>query len=132
MSELRRVVMPNEPPAGTHVTYSRQYRRCHKLNCARCCPGKPGHGPYWFAYWREDRRVHSQYLGSSMPDVGGTTRAEAGSGAEAWCGAQAWLQVRSLGRFQVTYGAAPVSAIARDTGARRHSVSNLLQVASCL
>ena len=34
--------------------------RCGKANCTRC-----PHGPYWYAYWREDGRLRSRYLGSA-------------------------------------------------------------------
>ena len=56
-----------EPPTDAHVTYSRQYRRCRKPGCAVCGPDSPGHGPYWFAYWRQDGKLHSHYLGKRAP-----------------------------------------------------------------
>src|SRR5260370_16175271 len=56
-----------EPPAGAHLTYSQQYRRCGKADCPACGPGKPGHGPYWYVYWRQDGRLHSRYLGRRAP-----------------------------------------------------------------
>ncbi|HVA92306.1 MAG TPA: BTAD domain-containing putative transcriptional regulator, partial [Chloroflexota bacterium] len=55
------------PPSTAHVTYSRQYRRCRKPGCGQCADGNPGHGPYWFAYWRENGRLFSRYLGKTMP-----------------------------------------------------------------
>ncbi|HWE64653.1 MAG TPA: BTAD domain-containing putative transcriptional regulator, partial [Chloroflexota bacterium] len=56
------------PPAGAHVTYSQQYRRCRKAGCALCRDGGKGHGPYWFAYWREDGKLRSRYLGKPAPE----------------------------------------------------------------
>ncbi len=50
-----------------HVTYSRQFRRCNKSDCSCCSLGAPGHGPYWYAYWREGRRLRSHYLGKQLP-----------------------------------------------------------------
>jgi DNA-binding SARP family transcriptional activator/tetratricopeptide (TPR) repeat protein len=51
-------------PSG--VRYRRQYRRCGKPNC-RTCAGGPGHGPYWYAIWREDGRLKSRYVGKELP-----------------------------------------------------------------
>ena len=42
------------------VGYRRQSVRCGKRGCTRC-----PHGPYWYAYWREDGRLRSRYLGSA-------------------------------------------------------------------
>ena len=35
-----------------------QLVRCGKANCTRC-----PHGPYWYAYWTEDGKRRSKYLG---------------------------------------------------------------------
>ncbi|MGH2410916.1 MAG: BTAD domain-containing putative transcriptional regulator, partial [Chloroflexota bacterium] len=89
------------PPDTAHVTYSRQYRRCRKPGCGQCTGDKSGHGPYWFAYWREDGKVRSRYLGKTMP-------AEApGVGEPAPTGAappSAGLRVRTLGGLMVWRG----------------------------
>jgi len=70
--------VPTEPPPiDAHITYSQQYRRCGKPDCPRCAAGGAGHGPYWFAYWREGGRLRSRYLGKQAP-VG----ASLGSGQE--------------------------------------------------
>jgi hypothetical protein len=37
--------------------------RCGKENCTRC-----PHGPYWYAYWNEDGKRRSRYLGK-LEDV---------------------------------------------------------------
>ena len=47
-------------PDGAKITYRREEVRCGKANCTRC-----PHGPYWYAYWREDGRLRSRYLGSA-------------------------------------------------------------------
>jgi hypothetical protein len=39
--------------------------RCGKQNCGRC-----PHGPYWYAYWREDGRRRSRYIGR-LQDITG-------------------------------------------------------------
>ena len=54
-------------PAGTKpsVTYRQQQVRCGKRGCTRC-----PHGPYWYAYWREDGRLRSRYIGKTLPEAG--------------------------------------------------------------
>ncbi len=45
------------------VTYRLQSVRCGKPGCASC-----PHGPYWYAYYREDGRLKSHYLGKVRPE----------------------------------------------------------------
>ena len=40
------------------VSLRSQMVRCGKTECSRC-----PHGPYWYAYWREDGKRRSKYLG---------------------------------------------------------------------
>jgi hypothetical protein len=47
-------------------TYRQEKVRCNKPTCTRCVDG-PGHGPYWYAYWREDGKLRKQYLGKREP-----------------------------------------------------------------
>ena len=55
-------------PGDQHITYQLQYRKCGKQTCKTCREGH-GHGPYWYAYWREDSRLKSGYIGKeSMSD----------------------------------------------------------------
>lgn len=49
------------PQAPAGVTYRQASVRCGK-DCAAC-----PHGPYWYAYWREDGRARSQYIGRDLP-----------------------------------------------------------------
>ena len=52
-------------PAGRQegkVTYRLEPVRCGKEGCTRC-----PHGPYWYAYWREDGRARSRYIGKTLP-----------------------------------------------------------------
>jgi hypothetical protein len=44
------------------VTYRQEHVRCGRDNCTRC-----PHGPYWYAYWREDGRLRSRYIGKELP-----------------------------------------------------------------
>ena len=53
-------------PTGLHITYQLQYRKCGKPSCGTCKRG-PGHGPYWYAYWREGARLRSGYIGKVCP-----------------------------------------------------------------
>lgn len=48
-------------PAAT-PSYRRQLVRCGKAGCTKC-----PHGPYWYAYWREDGRIRSRYIGKELP-----------------------------------------------------------------
>lgn len=43
------------------VRYRRQAVRCGK-HCDAC-----PHGPYWYAYWTEEGRTRSQYIGRTLP-----------------------------------------------------------------
>src|SRR5579871_334812 len=93
-------------PAGTPVSYSRQYRRCGKPGCLVCGPGKPGHGPYWYAYWREGGRARSRYLGRRAPPGVQDTQEDAVTGAGSPSAAPALaaasvpgLRVQTLGAF---------------------------------
>jgi predicted ATPase/DNA-binding SARP family transcriptional activator len=48
------------------VTYRQQYTRCGKERCRKCKEGN-GHGPYWYAYWSENGRTVSKYIGIHLP-----------------------------------------------------------------
>lgn len=54
------------PPDNQHITYQLQHRKCGKSSCSTCRKG-PGHGPYWYAYWREGTRLRSGYIGKVNP-----------------------------------------------------------------
>ncbi|HEY3993700.1 MAG TPA: DUF6788 family protein [Ktedonobacteraceae bacterium] len=49
-------------PNNQHITYQFQFRKCGKPSCSTCKSGQ-GHGPYWYAYWREGSRLKSGYVG---------------------------------------------------------------------
>jgi len=57
------------PGSGPEVKLSKQMVRCGKENCTRC-----PHGPYWYAYWTEDGKRRSRYLGKleDVPEALGT------------------------------------------------------------
>lgn len=50
------------PPGIGEVTYRQESVRCGKPTCTRC-----PHGPYWYAYWREDGKQRSRYIGKVLP-----------------------------------------------------------------
>lgn len=51
-----------------HYTYQEQFRKCNKAACNACKQG-PGHGPYWYAYWRENDMLHSRYVGKQKREI---------------------------------------------------------------
>ena len=46
-----------------HLTYQLERIRCGKANC-KCAKGAL-HGPYWYAYWSEDGKTKSMYVGKN-------------------------------------------------------------------
>lgn len=44
------------------ITFRSETVRCGKKNCSRC-----PHGPYWYAYWKENGRTRSRYIGRTLP-----------------------------------------------------------------
>ncbi len=56
-----------ELPNDQHITYQLQHRKCGKASCSTCRNGH-GHGPYWYAYWREGARLRSGYVGKVSPN----------------------------------------------------------------
>jgi DNA-binding SARP family transcriptional activator len=63
------------------VTYRQQYTRCGKQRCRKCKEGA-GHGPYWYAYWSENGRTISKYIGIHAPADLDTSKQELLSPAE--------------------------------------------------
>ncbi|QBD82143.1 hypothetical protein EPA93_41660 [Ktedonosporobacter rubrisoli] len=61
-------------PNDQHITYQLQYRKCGKASCSTCRNGQ-GHGPYWYAYWREGSRLRSGYVGKVHPSLRGAASA---------------------------------------------------------
>lgn len=49
------------------ITYRQQLTRCGKQRCRKCKEGS-GHGPYWYAYWSENGRTVSKYIGAKLPE----------------------------------------------------------------
>jgi hypothetical protein len=55
-----------EMPRDKHVTLQKQYRKCGKPSCGTCRK-TVGHGPYWYAYWRDGQKLISFYIGKVNP-----------------------------------------------------------------
>jgi hypothetical protein len=55
---------PEDGEAGLPrgLSYRQEHVRCGKDGC-RTCP----HGPYWYAYWKEDGRTRKRYIGRHLP-----------------------------------------------------------------
>ena len=54
------------PEPADRKTYRQRYITCGKPGCRTCTAG-PGHGPYWYAYWREGTKIRSAYIGKQHP-----------------------------------------------------------------
>jgi hypothetical protein len=52
-----------------HACYRQEYVRCGKATCT-ACSARAGHGPYWYAYWRQNGRLHKRYLGKERAPAG--------------------------------------------------------------
>ncbi len=51
------------PGSESEVSLRRQWVKCGKSGCTTC-----PHGPYWYAYWREDGRRRSRYIGKLLEE----------------------------------------------------------------
>jgi hypothetical protein len=51
---------------GDRFTYRKEMVRCGKEGCK--CNGGKLHGPYWYAYWSEDGKTKSRYVGKRLPE----------------------------------------------------------------
>lgn len=52
-----------EPGTEPQVSLRQQMVRCGKSSCTKC-----PHGPYWYAYWTEDGRRRSRYVGRLLDE----------------------------------------------------------------
>jgi DNA-binding SARP family transcriptional activator len=51
---------------NARIAYRQQFTRCGKQRCRKCKEGE-GHGPYWYAYWSENGRTRTKYIGVHLP-----------------------------------------------------------------
>ena len=57
-------------PLGQKLTLERKYIRCTRAGCRICTAWdstERGHGPYWYAFWKEGGRTRSKYVGKELP-----------------------------------------------------------------
>jgi hypothetical protein len=54
-------VPEGEPDLPPTLTYRQEHVRCGKRGCATC-----PHGPYWYAYWKEEGRTRKRYIGRTL------------------------------------------------------------------
>lgn len=52
-----------DPTDGPNVSLRQQMVRCGKAGCTKC-----PHGPYWYAYWTEDGKRRSRYIGRLLEE----------------------------------------------------------------
>ncbi len=64
--ERRGVALSSADPG---VKLRRRWVKCGKASCSRC-----PHGPYWYAYWSEDGKRRSRYVGKldEIPEAAGS------------------------------------------------------------
>lgn len=67
---MGKAAQPVEIPEGVKITLQYQYRKCGKSCCKQCHIG-PGHGPYYYAFWRVAGTLNSRYFGPIYPDLAG-------------------------------------------------------------
>ena len=128
--------MAPELPVGPKITYTRQHRRCGKARCTVCRDG-PGHGPYWYAFWEEDGRTRSRYLGKRLPEAGereGRSQGAPAGSADALPGSERLatstqsgrsgnLRARTLGSFAIWWGGVQIP----DDAWRKRKAATLLK-----
>ena len=54
-------------PARGGGSYVLQRVKCGKPSCRCAKPGGELHGPYWYHYWKMDRKTKSKYVGKNGP-----------------------------------------------------------------
>jgi predicted ATPase/DNA-binding SARP family transcriptional activator len=98
--------MPVDLPADATITYAQQYRRCGKPGCPVCASGGRGHGPYWYAYWRQEGRARSRYVGKQPPATAASPQPPPSEQSVAAGAAPVahGLRVRTLGAFAIWRG----------------------------
>jgi len=54
---------PTDSSRAPGVSMRQQMVRCGKPGCTKC-----PHGPYWYAYWSEDGKRRSRYVGRLLDE----------------------------------------------------------------
>jgi hypothetical protein len=58
-----------ETRSSKGLTYELERVCCGKPKCRKCSGGRPSHGPYWYAYWKEKGRTRKRYVGREFREV---------------------------------------------------------------
>ena len=61
-AQLERAGVPG-PESEPKVSMRKQMVRCGKDGCTKC-----PHGPYWYAYWTENGRRRTRYVGRLLDE----------------------------------------------------------------
>jgi len=48
----------------SNATIRQEYVKCGKWDCPRC-----EHGPYYYAYWKENGKLRKKYIGEYLPSM---------------------------------------------------------------
>ena len=83
------------------VVYRQQFTRCGKARCRKCKEGE-GHGPYWYAYWNENGRTKTRYIGVRLP-AGLDAQQGHSEGEAAHARPTPIVRVSLLGQFRVEH-----------------------------
>ena len=84
---------------NSKITYRQQFTRCGKKRCHKCREGA-GHGPYWYAYWSENGRTVSKYIGTYLPEHLQAAAAQASSPTATQKSIPS-LRIYLLGQFRI-------------------------------
>lgn len=60
------------------MSVTQEFVKCGKPGCKKCASG-PGHGPYWYEYWREGEKIRKRYLGKTLDGYETRTKRETAS-----------------------------------------------------
>ena len=82
------------------VVYRQQLTRCGKQRCRKCKEGE-GHGPYWYAYWNENGRTKTKYIGVRLPPELAAAQTGRIEGEVVPTEAAPALRIYLLGQFRV-------------------------------
>jgi predicted ATPase/DNA-binding SARP family transcriptional activator len=84
---------------NSKITYRQQFTRCGKKRCHKCQEGA-GHGPYWYAYWSENGRTVSKYIGTYLPEHLQAAASQASSSTATQKSTPS-LRIYLLGQFRI-------------------------------
>jgi hypothetical protein len=62
LNKLKETSRKNYESVPKNATIRKEYIKCGNLSCRRC-----NHGPYYYAYWRQEGKRYKKYLGVYDP-----------------------------------------------------------------